>query len=153
MYRGPCSTIFHWVTQIIANLSRRVSRESTCVLARMNKTIDPTGKNTKNIVYRDMLESWGVFGSIFIVHKYQYLLHSSYCIQYIDLTYFLWKLISRQHLDKIDVCVVQLVVFSMVSRLNERQHVDFLYGNSMSTIKCLLLKVVSKWLDKYWTVM
>ena len=34
---------------------------STWVLAKINMNIDPTGKSTKNIIYRDVLESWGVF--------------------------------------------------------------------------------------------
>jgi len=65
-----------------------VSRETTWVLARTKKAIDPSGKSTKNVVYRDVLESWGVFGSIFIVHNYKYLLHSSYYIQYVNVTFF-----------------------------------------------------------------
>ncbi|RCV06216.1 hypothetical protein SETIT_1G145600v2 [Setaria italica] len=38
-------------------LSRDVSHETTWVLARKNKDMDPTGKGTKNIVYRDVLET------------------------------------------------------------------------------------------------
>ena len=37
-------------------LSRGVSRETTWFLSRPNKDIDPTGKRTKNIVYRDVLD-------------------------------------------------------------------------------------------------
>ena len=43
--------------QLYVALSRGVSRESTWVLAKRNMNIDPTGKSTKNIVYRDVLES------------------------------------------------------------------------------------------------
>ena len=42
-------------------LSRGVSRESMWVLVKRNMNIDPAGKSTKNIVYRDVLESWGMF--------------------------------------------------------------------------------------------
>jgi hypothetical protein len=43
--------------QLYVVLSRCVSRESEWVLAKRNMNIDPTGKITKNIVYRDVLES------------------------------------------------------------------------------------------------
>ena len=43
--------------QLYVALSRGVSRESMWVLAKRNMNIDPTGKSTKNIVYRDVLES------------------------------------------------------------------------------------------------
>ena len=42
--------------QLYVALSRGVSRESTWLLAKRNMNIDPTGKSTKNIVYRDVLE-------------------------------------------------------------------------------------------------
>jgi len=42
--------------QLYVSLSRGVSRESTWLLAKRNMNIDPTGKSTKNIVYRDVLE-------------------------------------------------------------------------------------------------
>ncbi|OEL16552.1 hypothetical protein BAE44_0022429, partial [Dichanthelium oligosanthes] len=38
-------------------LSRGISHETTWVLAKRNKAIDPNEKRTKNIVYRDVLES------------------------------------------------------------------------------------------------
>ena len=41
--------------QLYVTLSRGVSRESMWVLAQRNMNIDPTGKSTKNIVYRDVL--------------------------------------------------------------------------------------------------
>ena len=37
-------------------LSRGVSGKTTCSLAKPNKYIDNTGKRTKSIVYRDILE-------------------------------------------------------------------------------------------------
>ena len=43
--------------QLYVALSRGVSRESTWVLAKRNMNIDPAGKSTKNIVYRDVFES------------------------------------------------------------------------------------------------
>ena len=43
--------------QLYVALSRGVSRESMWVLAKRNMNIDPTGKSTKNIVYRDVFES------------------------------------------------------------------------------------------------
>ncbi|XP_039772160.1 ATP-dependent DNA helicase PIF6-like [Panicum virgatum] len=42
--------------QLYVALSRGVYRESTWLLAKRNMNIDPTGKSTKNIVYRDVLE-------------------------------------------------------------------------------------------------
>jgi ATP-dependent DNA helicase PIF1 len=42
--------------QLYVALSRGVSRKSTWVLAKTNKAIDPTGRRTKNIVHRDVLE-------------------------------------------------------------------------------------------------
>ena len=42
--------------QLYVALSRGVSRESTWVLAKRNMNIDPTGKSTKNIVYKDVLK-------------------------------------------------------------------------------------------------
>lgn len=42
--------------QLYVALSRGVSRETTWVLAKRNIAVDPTGKRTKNIVYRDVLE-------------------------------------------------------------------------------------------------
>lgn len=43
--------------QLYVALSRGVSRQTTWVLAKPNKLIDTTGKSTKNIVFRDVLES------------------------------------------------------------------------------------------------
>ena len=43
--------------QLYVVLSRGVSHESMWVLAKRNMNIDPTGKSTKNIVYRDVFES------------------------------------------------------------------------------------------------
>ena len=42
--------------QLYVALSRGVSRKSTWVLANINKDVDPIGKSTKNIVFRDVLE-------------------------------------------------------------------------------------------------
>ena len=42
--------------QLYVALSRGVSRKDTWVLAKTNKDIDPTGKRTNNIVFRDILE-------------------------------------------------------------------------------------------------
>ena len=42
--------------QLYVALSRGVSRKTTRILAKPNKDIDPMGKITKNIVYRDVLE-------------------------------------------------------------------------------------------------
>ena len=42
--------------QLYVALSRGVSRRTTWLLAKPNKEIDPSGKRTKNIVYRDVLE-------------------------------------------------------------------------------------------------
>ena len=42
--------------QLYVALSRGVSRRTTWLLAKPNKEIDPSGKQTKNIVYRDVLE-------------------------------------------------------------------------------------------------
>ena len=41
--------------QLYVALSRGISRQTTIVLAKPNKDIDPSGKSTKNIVYRDVL--------------------------------------------------------------------------------------------------
>ena len=41
--------------QLYVALSRGVSRQTTKVLVKLNKEIDSTGKSTKNIVYRDVL--------------------------------------------------------------------------------------------------
>jgi ATP-dependent DNA helicase PIF1 len=43
--------------QLYVALFRGVSRDTTWVLPRKNKDIDPGGKGTKNIVYRDVLET------------------------------------------------------------------------------------------------
>jgi ATP-dependent exoDNAse (exonuclease V) alpha subunit len=43
--------------QLYVALSRGISRATTWVLATKNKNIGPTGKSTKNIVYRDVLEA------------------------------------------------------------------------------------------------
>ncbi|KAM3330338.1 hypothetical protein ACQJBY_026944 [Aegilops geniculata] len=42
--------------QLYVALSRGVSRRTTRILAKPNKQIDKSGKSTKNIVYRDVLE-------------------------------------------------------------------------------------------------
>jgi ATP-dependent exoDNAse (exonuclease V) alpha subunit len=42
--------------QLYIALSRGVSRKSTWIFANTNKDVDPTGKSTKNIVFRDVLE-------------------------------------------------------------------------------------------------
>jgi len=42
--------------QLYVALSRGVSRKSTWVLANTNKDVNPIGKSTKNIVFRDVLE-------------------------------------------------------------------------------------------------
>lgn len=41
--------------QLYVALSRGVSRQTTRILARPKKELDPTGKSTKNIVYKDVL--------------------------------------------------------------------------------------------------
>ena len=43
--------------QLYVTLSKGVSRESTWVLAKRKMNIDPAGRSTKNIVYRDVFES------------------------------------------------------------------------------------------------
>ena len=43
--------------QLYVALSRGVSRQMTWVLFRPNNEVDPSGKRTKNIVYRDVLEA------------------------------------------------------------------------------------------------
>jgi ATP-dependent DNA helicase PIF1 len=43
-------------SQLYVALSRGVSRKTARVLAKPNKDIDKSGKSTKNIVYRDVLE-------------------------------------------------------------------------------------------------
>jgi ATP-dependent DNA helicase PIF1 len=42
--------------QLYVVLSRGVSRQTTRILAKPNKELDPTGKCIKNIVYKDVLE-------------------------------------------------------------------------------------------------
>ena len=42
--------------QLYVALSRGVSKSTTWILAKPNKEVDKTGKSTKNIVYRDVLE-------------------------------------------------------------------------------------------------
>jgi ATP-dependent DNA helicase PIF1 len=42
--------------QLYVALSRGVSRQTTRILAKPNTDLDPKGKSTKNIVYRDVLE-------------------------------------------------------------------------------------------------
>src|SRR5664279_2998644 len=42
--------------QLYVALSRGVSRQTTRILAKPNKEVDKSGKSTKNIVYRDVLE-------------------------------------------------------------------------------------------------
>ena len=41
--------------QLYVALSRGVSRATTRILAKRKKELDPTGKSTKNIVYKDVL--------------------------------------------------------------------------------------------------
>lgn len=41
--------------QLYVALSRGVSRQTTRILSKPNKELDTTGKTTKNIVYRDVL--------------------------------------------------------------------------------------------------
>uniref|UniRef100_A0A452Z865 ATP-dependent DNA helicase n=1 Tax=Aegilops tauschii subsp. strangulata TaxID=200361 RepID=A0A452Z865_AEGTS len=41
--------------QLYVALSRGMSRQTTRILAKPNKEIDPSGKSTKNIVYKDVL--------------------------------------------------------------------------------------------------
>jgi ATP-dependent DNA helicase PIF1 len=59
-YIGVCVFYLHEPAfahgQLYVALSRGVSRETTWVLVRRNILIDSTGKRTKNIVYRDVLE-------------------------------------------------------------------------------------------------
>ena len=43
--------------QLYVALSRGVSRQTTWVLFRPNNEVDQSGKRTKNIVYRDVLEA------------------------------------------------------------------------------------------------
>jgi len=42
--------------QLYVVLSRGVSRSTTWMLAKPNKDLDPTGRRTKNIVFRDILQ-------------------------------------------------------------------------------------------------
>ena len=42
--------------QLYVALSRGVSRQTTRILAKPNQEVDKSGKSTKNIVYRDVLE-------------------------------------------------------------------------------------------------
>ena len=42
--------------QLYVALSRGLSRQTTRILAKPKKKLDPTGKCTKNIVYKDVLE-------------------------------------------------------------------------------------------------
>ena len=42
--------------QLYIALSRGVSRSTTWMLAKPNKDIDPGGRRTKNIVFRDILQ-------------------------------------------------------------------------------------------------
>jgi ATP-dependent DNA helicase PIF1 len=42
--------------QLYVALSRGVSRKTTRILAKPNNEVDKSGKSTKNIVYRDVLE-------------------------------------------------------------------------------------------------
>ena len=43
--------------QLYIALSRGVSRFTTWMLAKSNKDVDPTRKRTKNIVFRDILQT------------------------------------------------------------------------------------------------
>jgi ATP-dependent DNA helicase PIF1 len=60
----PETVFAHWPLYVA--LSMGVLCVTTWVLARRNILIDPTGKSTKNIVYRDVLEWWGVFLALYI---------------------------------------------------------------------------------------
>ena len=42
--------------QLYVALSRGVSRSTTWMLVKPNKDLDPTGRRTKNIVFRDILQ-------------------------------------------------------------------------------------------------
>lgn len=42
--------------QLYVALSRGVSRQTTRILAKPKKELDPTGKSTGNIVYKDVLD-------------------------------------------------------------------------------------------------
>jgi len=42
--------------QLYVALSRGVSRQTTRILAKPKKELDPMGKNTRNIVYKDVLD-------------------------------------------------------------------------------------------------
>jgi ATP-dependent DNA helicase PIF1 len=42
--------------QLYVGLSRRVSRSATRILAKPKEDLDPTGKSTKNIVYKEVLQ-------------------------------------------------------------------------------------------------
>jgi ATP-dependent DNA helicase PIF1 len=41
--------------QLYVALSREVSRQTTRILSKQNKELDSTGKSTKNIVWKDVL--------------------------------------------------------------------------------------------------
>jgi ATP-dependent exoDNAse (exonuclease V) alpha subunit len=43
--------------QLYVKLSRGVAHKTTWILAKPNVLADPSGKKTKNIVYREVLES------------------------------------------------------------------------------------------------
>ena len=43
--------------QLYVALSRGVSHSTTWMLAKPNKDLDPTGRRTKNIIFRDILRS------------------------------------------------------------------------------------------------
>ena len=43
--------------QLYVALYRGVSRSNTWMLAKPNKNLDPTGRRTKNIVFRDILHN------------------------------------------------------------------------------------------------
>uniref|UniRef100_I1QLT0 ATP-dependent DNA helicase n=1 Tax=Oryza glaberrima TaxID=4538 RepID=I1QLT0_ORYGL len=42
--------------QLYVALSRGVSRKTTRILAKPKKEVDPTGRSTRNIVYKDVLD-------------------------------------------------------------------------------------------------
>jgi hypothetical protein len=44
--------------QFYVTLSNSVSRSTTRILAKPKKKLDPTGKSTNNIVYKDILNWW-----------------------------------------------------------------------------------------------
>ena len=68
--------------QLYVAVSRGVSRKSTWVLANTNKDVDPTRKNTKNIVFKDVLEMWHQYIQYFYSWL-SYLRHNYYTVSWI----------------------------------------------------------------------